>query len=386
MHKRTTRALHFVHKWAGLIAGINILILSLTGTWLVFAEELEDAFPAGRGEPLAVVDLKGASPLQDAFAALAPRHPQGAPASVVWPEHEEDALDLYFKEGMDYPGYRLDMLTGSIYHLTEGAMQKVNHFILHLHADLFLGMMGTIFLGFVGILFLLSTLTGMVIYAPFMKAAFFGAFSPRKGWRRGAADLHKWIGATSLGFNLVIALTGIALTLGFMGVRMWVFQEVTRYAQGEHPILAEGAVPPPVDRAVEAARKAMPELPLTSISFPGELQGPHHFMGFHADRDSFTRFIPSVTIMPAADIEAGEALPIPLWVKAMLISVPFHFGNFAGVGVKLAWCFFGLSAGALSISGTVLTVLRWVKKWRMRRGRRSLAPRGQSLQPMEQEG
>ena len=55
------RLLLSIHRWCGLITGINILILSLTGAYLVFTEEIVEAFKGPEASTGASVSAAGAS-------------------------------------------------------------------------------------------------------------------------------------------------------------------------------------------------------------------------------------------------------------------------------------------------------------------------------------
>ncbi|MBI2424394.1 MAG: PepSY domain-containing protein [Candidatus Hydrogenedentes bacterium] len=366
---KKTRLLHKIHRWTGLLSGANVLLLSLTGAYLVFSEEIHEYFHPPRGAVLAQADQSGPAPIQAAMDAVQARHPGAKPALVTVPEDEENVLGLFVQEGKDeFHAYELDTITGEVYAHPESVGDKVNEFVLHLHADLFLGALGIIYLGIVALLFFVSTITGALIYGPFMKQAIFGALRWDRGMRRGAADLHKVVGAASLAFNALLSSTGFLLTIGFLFVRMWAFNEVTSLAQvGTAALHSPVAGLPVLDEVFASAKLGHPDIPVRSVSYPGELQGPWHYMVFHTQPHSLTSFIPAITLVPVADPQERQVLPIPLWVAAVLISVPFHFGNFGGLGVKVVYCIFGLSAGLLSVSGAYLTLSGWAKRARMRR-------------------
>jgi uncharacterized iron-regulated membrane protein len=372
-----TRALYVVHKWTGLITGINILILSLTGAILVFHEEIHHAFEGPRSEPFLTIDPKQPEPFQAAFDALLAKH-DGAAINTLQRSHEsETEWNLFLLRGDDeFLHYIYDDTTGNLYTESHNAMHEVMEFILILHANLYLGLAGTVLVGTIAILFFTSTLSGIFIYAPFMKAALFGALDWRRGLRRSFADLHKLVGAVSLAFNVIIAATGFALTIGFLIVQVWMLGEIQKLTVAEQHERIPGAPLPSIDRVMKSAIASQPDVPLDRVIFPSSFQGENHFMALHQKPKSLMEFVPSVTLVPVARPEAALATTTPLWVKAMLIAAPFHFGNFAGLGVKVAWCALGITSGVLSITGAALSVNRWRKQWRIRRRRRAsrLAP------------
>jgi len=41
MSPRTTLDLYAVHKWSGLVIGMNVLIFSITGAWIIYGGDVE---------------------------------------------------------------------------------------------------------------------------------------------------------------------------------------------------------------------------------------------------------------------------------------------------------------------------------------------------------
>lgn len=380
---RTTRWLHRIHLWTGIASGFNVLLLSLTGAYLVFSEEIESAFSDRDGSAAVLtVDMDGETPFQTALEQLAALHPGTHPSVMFRDRNATSTWELYVEDDEhNHHHYTLDETTGAVYSAEDPA-HRLNEFIVELHGSLLMGNTGILILGFIGFLLLVSTVTGLLIYGPFMKAAIFGRIRLDRGLRRASADFHKVLGAGSLAFNLLMAVTGVALTVGFMGVRIWVYTETQALVHEADTPAADAGALPPIDEAVRQARLARPDIPVTTAIYPGLLQGPNHYMCFHAHSDSLTQYIPVVTLVPINAPEQVSTLPIPWWVAAVLICVPLHFGDFAGLGMKVVYCVLGLSAGALSISGALQSSYRLRRRWRLAVTRKEV--RATSPAPAEQ--
>lgn len=372
---RATRLLHSVHKWTGLVAGINVLILSVTGSWLVFDVEIARLFASPKEAVVLTIDPHGNAPIQAAIDGLVAQHPNAKPGIVFRAKHEEGIIELGFQGGDGPSRYQLDTVSGDVYPVSEGIAVQVNRFILILHDSLFLATSGILLLAVVAILFLVSTVTGIFIYGPFMKQALFGVIRRDRGARRYSAELHKLLGCLSLAFNVVIALTGIALTLGFTAVRSWFGPAIMLAAQGGMA-LPEGVPLPVVDTVIQRAAAAQPGLSFVSLSFPGPPQGANQFLCFFSKADSVTRSIPAPSFVPVVAEGEVRFMHIPLWVKATYLCIPFHFGDFAGLGMKVVYCIFGLSSGVLSLSGAILSFVAWANQWRAHRRAREAIPLG----------
>ncbi|GMV92394.1 MAG: hypothetical protein AMXMBFR82_21720 [Candidatus Hydrogenedentota bacterium] len=368
---QTTRWLHAIHQWTGLISGLNVLVLSLTGAFLVFAEDIEHFFAATSGTVVAEIPSTSQTPVQDAIAQLTERHPGAIPAAVRPLEPGATQVVIALLERPDtFHRYAFDPGSGEVRIDVQGWPAKLYEFMLHLHTDLFLGIMGGLFLGGIAILFLVSTLTGIIIYAPFMKKAIFGAIRVGRGVRHTSADVHKLVGASALAFNLMMALTGIALTFGLLGARVWAAGEVRDRTQQAAPVAAaKGAVAgrAPVDEVLEHAAAVHPEAPVSSVVFPGGFQGPNHYFCFHEREGRLQKHLPVYSLIPADNPAAAEDVDVPLWIDIAMFCVPVHFGNYGGLLLKFVYCALGLGSGLLTVTGSLVTLARWRRKLRARR-------------------
>jgi len=68
------------------------------------------------------------------------------------------------------------------------------HIIHSLHVDLFAGLPGTLFLGFTGALLRVAIVSGVVLYAPFMRKLDFGTVRHDHAARTRLRDLHDMLG------------------------------------------------------------------------------------------------------------------------------------------------------------------------------------------------
>jgi uncharacterized iron-regulated membrane protein len=386
MGVRTTRLMLWIHKWTGLISGINILILSVTGSYLVFDVEINRAFAAPKGAVVLTIDPHGATPFQTVIDGIVARYPNVKPTMFYRAKHEDNCYDFGFGGGEGAGGYRLNMVTGEVYPVTAGKAAQFNRFIFILHDNLFLGKTGSIFLGMVGILFLVSTVTGIFIYGPFMKPALSGILRWDRGAQHYTAELHKLLACLSLAFNVIIGVTGIVVTLAIIGTRAWFGTALLQAAEGGEALPA-GAPLQGVDTVIQRGAAMQPGCTFFSITYPSSLQGPNfYFCGYYKkDSITITRGIPAPILVPVTPGGNVRIVPVPLWVKATYLCIPLHFGDFAGLGMKIVYCFFGLSSGVLSISGAILSVIGWTKPWRARRRARKRRQLGLSANTEGQE-
>src|SRR3546814_1457656 len=67
-------------------------------------------------------------------------------------------------------------------------------FLLQLHTDMFLGLPGMLFLGLMGLIFVIAIVSGVVLYAPFMKKLDFGTLRTARSRRVKWLDYHNLLG------------------------------------------------------------------------------------------------------------------------------------------------------------------------------------------------
>src|SRR3546814_18164535 len=98
-----------------------------------------------------------------------------------------------------------DMTIQILYRSTGDATATVDesgvmHFLLQLHTDMFLGLPGMLFLGLMRLLFVIAIVSGVVLYATFMRKLDFGhlptARSHRIKWP-AHPNLHRIVALTS---------------------------------------------------------------------------------------------------------------------------------------------------------------------------------------------
>lgn len=392
-NRRMIRVLYAIHKWTGLIAGINVLILSLTAGYLLaeaMVHEWSHREPHGADSPIARMapreERSPVQPLIDRLLAYYAGHDlhvsrvelgvnPGEPDKIAF-----SGVEQYFRLAVDSesgvlsvdqgepPATAEDSTRFGLQFAESGAGAQdhgytpLGQWMLQLHAKLFLGMAGTILTGVVGVLLLISTVTGLVIYAPFMKALIFGAI--RRGGRlnQTLADLHKLVGVITLGFNGMMALTGIGLTLGLIAIQFYLLHELKAFEASGGAIMVADP-PPSIDLVLRKGQETLPGLHIYRVDYPGGIQGEKSYAVYAQETSGDRGLIPIVAAVTAEAEPRANRFAMPLWIKAIVVGIPIHVGSFGGNLVRLIYLPFALSSGLLSITGFVM----YAAKWRRRR-------------------
>jgi uncharacterized iron-regulated membrane protein len=205
------RALFQVHLWSAIAVGLYILLMSVTGSVLVYSNEL---FRAATPEPII---SKGSGPrLSDAQLAEAARHlyPGYRVALITRALNLDQAVDVSLRRG-DQTQHRLfDPRSGSDLGTSVPTAIWLVSKLLDLHDNLLAGPTGRK-VNAVGALAMLAVvITGVAIWWPGIKTWRRSLTLPRGvGWKRFTWHSHSMIGFWSLGFILVFGLSGVYLSI-----------------------------------------------------------------------------------------------------------------------------------------------------------------------------
>jgi uncharacterized iron-regulated membrane protein len=358
------RVLRQAHLWLGLVAGLVIVALGLSGSALVFRADLErfavrdwlDADPAGAPRPL-----------DDLVQAARAVDPDRSVARLHWPAGPAGTLEVVTQ----VPGARnlvearlasvyVDPVTGEVLGVrdrTSGAIW----WLQELHYSLFGGERGLAVNGIFAVALLMLALTGPVLWWPGWKRR---REALRVRRRPGAAfwrDLHAVGGAVAC-----VALALLAATALYYTYRAPATALLTSLA-GDEPLRAPQVDPAAGDPAslealLAAARAAYPQArfdefrpprgPTTPASatfrLPGDAVRGRHRLYLH----------PVTAEVLRADLH-GELPRSSRWMGAI---GPLHFGTFAGRASQWAWFVAGLAPALLFTTGGWL----WWRNRRMR--------------------
>jgi len=219
---RGRTALRRVHLWVGLLAGLHLTVLSVTGAALVYRSELQRALhphlftastPGPRADPVAVLE------------AVAEAYPGGRVSGVDVPTRSRETYLAYVIEDESFRTVLLDPVTARpLGELPERSLVRA---LQDLHFELLSGRTGRRVNGVGALLVLVLAATGVGLWRG-------GRRGPRGRSLRG---LHRAVGMGSLLLLGMWALTGVYLA----------FPSQLRAVVG----LASPTSPPPVPRLEE---------------------------------------------------------------------------------------------------------------------------------------
>lgn len=337
MASSTLRIWSAIHKWSSLVCTAFMLLLCLTGLPLIFHHEIEhwlgdgfvpSAVPAGT--PMANLD--------NVLDAARSRHPDKAVAFVG----DVSGDGYWYVNLVGTPRSRGNATVVVDYHTAQvlgepNGDQGFMHIVERLHIDLFAGLPGKLFLGAMALLLLVAIVSGVVLYAPFMRRIEFGTIRRDRSSRTTWLDMHNLLGIVTLVWAFVVSATGMINTLEGPLIGLW------RTDQMADMVAAHKGLPPvqhpgSLQAAVSAAQALEPGMQLGFVGFPGSrMSSPHHYAVFMRGTEPLTARLLKPVLVDAQTGSVTDSRDMPWYMTALLLSQPLHFGDYGGMPLKILW-------------------------------------------------
>jgi uncharacterized iron-regulated membrane protein len=203
------RALFQVHLWLGIAVGVYILVISVSGSVLVYRNELSRA-----ATPEPIISRSSEPRLTDdqLIHAATRLYPGYRVVHLGRALDLDQAIDVSLKRGDAIKMRLFDPRTGSDLGDSIPIGIRAVSKLLDLHDNLLTGESGRRVNGFGALAVLALAATGIVIWWPGAKTWRRSLSLHRgQGWKRLTWHLHSATGFWSLGFTLVFAISGVYL-------------------------------------------------------------------------------------------------------------------------------------------------------------------------------
>ena len=355
----------WIHKWSSLVCTVFMLLLCLTGLPLIYHHEIGrlagneiEAPPL----PAAAAPAPPAS-LDRVIAAGRARYPHKV---MMYMSQEPDEPALWFltmgahPNDPDFKSIAIAARTARFVGEPPVEGGGVMQFLFHLHVDLFAGVWGKLFLGAMGLLLLAAIVSGVVLYAPFMRKLDFGTVRRGRTTRLRWLDLHNLLGIVTLVWALVVGATGVVNTLADVLLKAWQATEIAAMTApyAGQPLPASLAS---VETTVRNAQAVAPGMRVGFVAFPGTpFASPHHYGVYMRGDAALTSRLYQPVLVDARTAAVSDRRDLPWYLTTLLLSQPLHFGDYGGAGMKLAWALLDVATIIVLGSGLYL----WLRRGR----------------------
>ena len=336
---RALRVWSWLHKWTSLVCTVFMLMLCITGLPLIFHHEIGAWLGTEVVAPEMAHDAKRVS-LDEVMKIAKTRFPTKGGMFVL---QEPDDDKIWYVTMSDTPTSESDFKQVAVDARTGQALAEplvdggVIGFIHTLHVEMFAGLPGKLFLGFMAVLMLIAIVSGVVLYAPFMRKLRFGEVRRERSARLKWLDLHNLLGIATLVWAFVVGATGVINTWADLVVQYWRNDQVAAMVapyKGLPPLKELGSL----EKAVAAARAQEPGMRIGFIAFPGTVfSSEHHYGVFFRGNEPLTARLFKPVLVDATTGEVTASRTVPWYLSALLLSQPLHFGDYAGSPMQWLW-------------------------------------------------
>ena len=357
------RALFQLHLWTGVLVGLYVFVVCVSGAALVFRIDMQralhpDLFTPGPGadaDPATILES-----VRDGF-------PDWRVSGIDAPTTVRPTYLAYVANGERFLTLLVDPASGRV--LGELPERSFVRTIQDLHFDLLAGRTGRVVNGIGAMLMLGLCLTGLVIWWPGVsnwRRGFTVDF--RRSWKRVNWDLHS---ATGIWTVLLIAMWSVT------GI-YFAFPSQFRAAVNAMSPLSVSVTPQSNATGVTASKPSWRELIATARA-----RVPDQFVARvippYDDKAAFLVMFSPVKPSPAGSVELTSVYldqytgaPLAAATRAARSTgdvimdwvAPLHVGNFGGTTIRVAWLILGLSPPLLFVTGFIMWWTRVVRpRW-----------------------
>tara|TARA_R110002049_G_scaffold309272_1_gene519821 strand:- start:19800 stop:20927 length:1128 start_codon:yes stop_codon:yes gene_type:complete len=209
---RFQKIVAWIHLWPSLVSGIIVLFVCLTGTIIVYCDEIMD-FSAG--EALYVTPQENRITHEKIFSQIEKQNPNYRISEIVFYKDPNRSLRLRVfdvKEKTLLMIY-MDPYTGAI--IKEDTTIYFFYVTAHLHAELLAGTIGSWTVIIATIIFLIGCITGLILWWPkkWNKTTRQASFNIKwkAKFKRLNYDLHNVLGFYTLPFCIILSATGLII-------------------------------------------------------------------------------------------------------------------------------------------------------------------------------
>jgi uncharacterized iron-regulated membrane protein len=351
------RTWYRVHKWTSLICTAFLLIACLSGLPLIFGDEIDDWL-----QPYATKAVPPGTPDADIdkMVSVARSKLKGfEPISLDW-DDDRPLITVYLSSNpiptaSTIRSLVFDQHTGS---LLGGSSpnRSVTNILLRLHSGLFIDLPGELLMGLMALLFVISLVSGVLVYGPFMRRLPFGSFRRDAAVRTRWFDLHNLLGIVTIAWTLVVGATGVMNALSTPLFGAWRAQVLpAMIAQYRGKPAPSPASYIPLAPQVARVAAALPNKQVSSVGFPNpEFGSPWHYIIWTQGKTPLTAqlFTPAAVDVTNGKMHIADGLP--WYLRLLEVSRPLHFGNYGGLPLKIIWALFDVVTIVVLISGVYL--------------------------------
>ncbi|RFS26960.1 PepSY domain-containing protein [Chitinophaga silvatica] len=357
-----------LHRWLGLLSGLVVFVIAITGCLYAFIDELKPICYKERmyvtvpshGQRLPIDQLRAIAQkaVGETYPLKAVEIPLAADRSIYFRAVKVDP------EAIGHANYTkyywrvfIDPYTGKVLKIEDTKWEFFN-VVVNLHINLLLGTkIGKPIVNWSVVIFVVMLVSGLILWWPSNKAAakqrFAFKWKDSTKWKRKNYDLHNILGFYSLLVLLIISLTGLVIAFSWFDNSVQWLANKGKSATPVAPVFSDttNTTAFSLDHMLAAAERQSPAANLFFISIPADNKSPVHSFSrndkkplYLADRVQLDQHTgATLKVKDWASLNNGES------IRAM--NYDLHVGSVLGIPGKILAFLASLIAASLPVTG-----------------------------------
>lgn len=351
-----SKLIAWLHLWPGIISGVIVVFVCLTGTSIVFFDEILNAI---NKQALHVVPGEKRKSLEELIATVRNKWPDRVVSYVIaYKEPDRSVKALTFSRVEEHAPLTMVYLnpySGQI--IKTDATYDWFYILAHLHNSLLLEETGAWIVDIATIIFVLQLITGLVLWWPKNKSAakqrFWFRWKKTTQWKRKNYDLHNILGFYTLVMGIMLGITG--LIMAFSPVKKAVAS------------VFGGANVEAFEQRLDNMKNTVTVFPLDSVAnryFAKEQVREVQFLTYNIDSSAFYLLTAACNVRLLShndgklyfiDKASGKEMKAPeehdIYEKVDNINMQLHMGNWLTPAGKILSFIAGLVCTSLPVTG-----------------------------------
>lgn len=353
------------HLYLGIIAGLIVAIVGVTGSILVFQDEIDHAL---NKELFVVMEQQHKIPVEKIVPIVRQQYPHLQMDYILALDTNANAAYQAFNFKTEEEFF-INPYTGALSGKRIHESSFV-HIVAEIHRTLLIPTAGRYIVGLSTLILLILTITGLRLWIPqkwkLLKSVLTVNF--KTSFKRQNYDWHNVLGFYSAPVVALLSLTGVCITFSLLVVPL-LFLLSGRSPQGVAQVLGaksdytQGAQPLSLDSVVAIGKRAMPENRVGGLALPTDstsnyrldLVAPGLPRSGKREMIIIDQYTGKVLLNSRTDFpNVGNAYLS--WVT------PIHYGSFGGRPTQIIALIAGLMPLVLFITGVIIWWPRYQKQ------------------------
>jgi uncharacterized iron-regulated membrane protein len=361
------KAMLFIHRWLGFIAGLVVFIVSITGCIFCFQDEIQDAIHDYR--KVAIEPKPYLNPSQLNAIALK-QVPGGKLGGVGYYGADRPATVRVSKDKV-FHFLSINQYNGKVLH---DENPRENFFIVVEFIHLYLLLppaVGKIVVGSSTLIFVILMITGIILWWPKRKTDRKRSLTIKWNgrWRRVNYDLHNVLGFYATAIAIILGITGMSMSFEWMNNGLYKAanlgtahpeEKIEHHSDSLNAVKATAIIP--VNIAYEYAKKHSLQANMYLIFEGAKADGTLHVSAYEKSmRFAFSDFYEFdkytgklLNYTPHAKKSAG--------MKLNNMNYDIHVGQIGGLTTKIIAFLASLISASLPVTGFIIWLGKRKKK------------------------